>query len=135
MTNAVIVDAVRTPGGRRNGQLKDWHPVDLAAEVLKEIIKRNNLDPAMVDLRVGVADEVDTDLASGCIPTPPVPPPVPPPPPSPPLQPAPSVSRDPASSAGRKIKSPTRAADNRVSINTPKRWVGVKVLSANTAIR
>ena len=35
MHNAVIVDAVRTPLGRRNGKLKDWHPVDLAAEVLK----------------------------------------------------------------------------------------------------
>ena len=32
MTTAVIVDAVRTPLGRRNGKLKDWHPVDLAAE-------------------------------------------------------------------------------------------------------
>ena len=32
---AVIVDAVRTAGGKRNGKLKDWHPVELAAEVLK----------------------------------------------------------------------------------------------------
>ena len=32
MTNAVIVDAIRTPLGRRNGKLKEWHPVDLAAE-------------------------------------------------------------------------------------------------------
>ena len=31
MVDAVIVDAVRTPGGKRNGQLKGWHPVDLAA--------------------------------------------------------------------------------------------------------
>ena len=37
MINAVIVDAVRTPGGRRNGKLKDWHPADLAAHVLKAI--------------------------------------------------------------------------------------------------
>jgi len=28
MATAVIVDAVRTPGGRRNGKLRDWHPVD-----------------------------------------------------------------------------------------------------------
>jgi len=46
---AVIVDAVRTPGGKRNGKLKNWHPVDLAAEALKAIASRNNLDPALVD--------------------------------------------------------------------------------------
>ncbi|MEA2002122.1 MAG: thiolase family protein [Actinomycetota bacterium] len=56
MANAVIVDAVRTPGGRRGGKLKDWHPVDLAAEVLKEIVERNSLDPAMVD-----------DVIMGCV--------------------------------------------------------------------
>ncbi len=56
MTNAVIVDAVRTPGGRRNGKLKDWHPADLAAHVLKAIAERNHLDPAMVD-----------DVIMGCV--------------------------------------------------------------------
>ena len=56
MPNAVIVDAVRTPGGKRGGKLKDWHPVDLAAEVLKELVKRNNLDPAVVD-----------DVIMGCV--------------------------------------------------------------------
>ncbi len=35
MPDAVIVDAVRTPLGRRNGALKDWHPVDLAAHTLQ----------------------------------------------------------------------------------------------------
>ena len=34
MPNAVIVDAVRTPVGRRNGRLSGWHPVDLAAQPL-----------------------------------------------------------------------------------------------------
>ena len=34
MSTAVIVEAVRTPLGKRNGKLKDWHPVDLAAETL-----------------------------------------------------------------------------------------------------
>ena len=34
MNDAVIVDAVRTPLGKRNGSLKDWHPVDLAAHTL-----------------------------------------------------------------------------------------------------
>ena len=35
MPNAVIVDAIRTPLGRRNGKLKDVHPVDLSAHVLR----------------------------------------------------------------------------------------------------
>ena len=47
--SAVIVDAVRTPLGRRNGRLRDWHPVDLAAEVLRALVDRNDLDPAAVD--------------------------------------------------------------------------------------
>ena len=49
MPIAVIVDAVRTPGGKRNGKLKNWHPADLASETLKAIVERNNLDPALVD--------------------------------------------------------------------------------------
>ncbi|NBS31124.1 MAG: steroid 3-ketoacyl-CoA thiolase, partial [Actinobacteria bacterium] len=49
MTTAVIVDAIRTPLGRRNGKLKDWHPVDLAAETLKALQERNDLDPSLVD--------------------------------------------------------------------------------------
>ena len=36
MATAVIVDAVRTPLGRRNGALKDVHPVDLAAHVVRD---------------------------------------------------------------------------------------------------
>ncbi len=56
MATAVIVDAVRTPGGKRNGKLKNWHPVDLAAEALKAIAQRNNLDPALVD-----------DVIMGCV--------------------------------------------------------------------
>ena len=47
MPNAVIVDALRTPLGRRNGKLKDQHPVDLAALVLREIVERNGVDPAL----------------------------------------------------------------------------------------
>jgi len=54
--NAVIVDAVRTPMGRRNGLLKDWHPVDLSAETLVALAERNNLDPALVD-----------DVIMGCV--------------------------------------------------------------------
>ena len=56
MHNAVIVDAVRTPLGRRNGKLKDWHPVDLAAEVLKSLQSRTGIDPAIVD-----------DVVMGCV--------------------------------------------------------------------
>ena len=56
MTVAVIVDAVRTPLGRRNGALRDWHPVDLTAHVLRSLIERNGLDPALVD-----------DVIAGCV--------------------------------------------------------------------
>ncbi|GAC1412740.1 MAG: thiolase family protein [Actinomycetota bacterium] len=56
MREAVIVEAVRTPLGRRNGKLKDWHPVDLLAEVYKELIARAGIDPALVD-----------DVIAGCV--------------------------------------------------------------------
>ena len=56
MTTAVIVDAVRTPGGKRNGKLSAWHPADLSAEVLKALVARNDLDPALVD-----------DVIMGCV--------------------------------------------------------------------
>jgi len=56
MPVAVIVDAVRTPGGKRNGKLKNWHPVDLASEALRAIASRNNLDPSLVD-----------DVIMGCV--------------------------------------------------------------------
>ena len=56
MTTAVIVDAVRTPGGKRNGKLRNWHAVDLASESLKALQARNNLDPALID-----------DLIMGCV--------------------------------------------------------------------
>ena len=49
MRSAVIVDAVRTPIGKRNGFLKDWHPVDLSSLVLEALVVRNNLDPSLVD--------------------------------------------------------------------------------------
>ncbi len=56
MTTAVIVDAIRTPLGRRNGKLKDWHPVDLAAQTLAALQQRNSLDPGLVD-----------DVVFGCV--------------------------------------------------------------------
>ncbi|HVR32838.1 MAG TPA: thiolase family protein [Acidimicrobiia bacterium] len=49
MRSAVIVDAVRTPVGRRNGSLKDIHPVDLAAIPLRALSERNDLDPGLVE--------------------------------------------------------------------------------------
>src|SRR3977135_2556134 len=56
MPTAVIVDAVRTPLGRRNGRLKDWHPVDLAAHTLRALVDRNDLDPMLVE-----------DVIMGCV--------------------------------------------------------------------
>ena len=56
VTSAVIIDAVRTPLGKRNGQLRDWHPVDLAAETLKALVDRTGVDPATVD-----------DVVMGCV--------------------------------------------------------------------
>ena len=49
MPTAVIVDAVRTPVGRRGGKLSGWHPVDLAAQPIRLLAERNDLDPALVD--------------------------------------------------------------------------------------
>jgi len=45
----VVVDVVRTAGGKRNGVLSGWHPVDLGAHVLRALVQRNLLDPVMVD--------------------------------------------------------------------------------------
>jgi acetyl-CoA acyltransferase len=56
MPTAVIVDAVRTAGGKRNGKLSGWHPADLAAEVLGALASRNDLDPGLVD-----------DVIMGCV--------------------------------------------------------------------
>lgn len=49
MPDAVIVEAVRTPVGRRNGGLSSVHPVDLSAHVLESLAARTGLDPAQVD--------------------------------------------------------------------------------------
>jgi len=53
---AVIVDAIRTPIGRRNGRLKDWHPVDLMAQVLSFLVERNALKAELID-----------DVIIGCV--------------------------------------------------------------------
>ncbi|HKX70295.1 MAG TPA: steroid 3-ketoacyl-CoA thiolase [Acidimicrobiales bacterium] len=49
MTEVVIVDAVRTPVGRRNGGLSTVHPADLLATVLPEVVGRSGIDPKEVD--------------------------------------------------------------------------------------
>jgi acetyl-CoA C-acetyltransferase len=49
MVDAYIVEAVRTAGGRRGGQLADWHPVDLAGEVLSAVVDRSGMDPNAID--------------------------------------------------------------------------------------
>ncbi len=49
MRDAVIVEAVRTPVGKRNGGLSGIHPVDLSAHVLDALVDRSGLDPALVD--------------------------------------------------------------------------------------
>ena len=56
MQRAVVVDAVRTPTGKRNGKLEGYHPVDLAAITLRALVERNDLDAGLVD-----------DVIMGCV--------------------------------------------------------------------
>ena len=56
MAQAYIVDAVRTAGGKRNGKLAGWHPVDMAAATLDAIVARTGIDGAAVE-----------DVIMGCV--------------------------------------------------------------------
>ena len=56
MPEAYIVDAVRTAGGRKGGALKDWHPADMAAQVLDALVERTGIDPAAIE-----------DVIMGCV--------------------------------------------------------------------
>jgi acetyl-CoA acyltransferase len=56
MREAVIVEAVRTPMGRRNGKLKEFHPVVLGSMVLKELVSRARIEPKLVE-----------DVVFGCV--------------------------------------------------------------------
>ena len=56
MRDAVIVEAVRTPVGKRNGGLSGVHPVELSAHILKSLAQRSGIDPAAVD-----------DVVWGCV--------------------------------------------------------------------
>jgi acetyl-CoA acyltransferase len=49
MRDAVIVEAVRTPTGKRNGGLSGVHPAELSAHVLRALAERSGVDPALVD--------------------------------------------------------------------------------------
>jgi acetyl-CoA acetyltransferase family protein len=56
MREAVIVEALRTPIGRRGGNLGAWHPVDLLGFLLRQLVYRVHLDPARID-----------DVIAGCV--------------------------------------------------------------------
>src|SRR2546423_2016207 len=49
MPEAVIVEAVRSPIGKRNGSLAGTHPVDLLATVLQSLVERSGVDPALIE--------------------------------------------------------------------------------------
>lgn len=56
MSEAYIVAAARTAGGRKGGRLAGWHPADLAAQVLDALVQRTGADPAMIE-----------DVIMGCV--------------------------------------------------------------------
>lgn len=59
MSEAFIVAATRTAGGRRGGRLSGWHPVDLAAQVLNDLVDRTGADPALIeDVFMGCVSQV-----------------------------------------------------------------------------
>ncbi|MGH2578178.1 MAG: acetyl-CoA C-acetyltransferase, partial [Actinomycetota bacterium] len=49
MREAVIVEAIRTPMGKRGGAYADVHPVDLLSVVLRDLVDRTGLDAGLVD--------------------------------------------------------------------------------------
>jgi len=62
MPDAIIIQAVRTPIGRHGGILKDVRPDDLAALVVKEVLNRANVDPALVEeVYLGCANQAGED--------------------------------------------------------------------------
>ena len=59
MSEAYIVQAIRTAGGRRNGKLAGWHPADMAGEVLNALVDRSGIDPnAIEDVILGCVSQV-----------------------------------------------------------------------------
>src|SRR3954468_23617297 len=71
MRDAVIVEAVRTPTGKRNGGLSGVHPADLSAHVLNALVERAGVDPVLVDDViwgcVGQVGEQTFDLARNAV--------------------------------------------------------------------
>ena len=66
MTTAYIVEAIRTPVGKRGGGLAAIHPADLAAHVLSALVERSGIDPGLVeDVILGSIDNVGPQ--AGCI--------------------------------------------------------------------
>jgi 3-oxoadipyl-CoA thiolase len=62
MRTPVIIDAVRTPIGRYNGILRDVRPDDLAAHVIRELVRRTGLDPNLIeDVILGAANQAGED--------------------------------------------------------------------------
>ena len=70
MPEAYIVDALRTPTGRKKGSLSTVHPADLGAHALKALMDRNEIDPAAVeDVVFGCVDTIGPqagDIARTC---------------------------------------------------------------------
>jgi acetyl-CoA C-acetyltransferase len=56
MAEAYLVAAARTAGGKRGGALRDWHPADMAAEVLDSLVERSGIDPGAIE-----------DVIMGCV--------------------------------------------------------------------
>ena len=71
MTQAYIVAAVRTAGGKKGGRMSGWHPADLAAQVLDELVTRTGADPALIeDVIMGCVGQVGeqaTNIARGAV--------------------------------------------------------------------
>lgn len=71
MREALIIDAVRTPRGRRKGSLAEVHPIDLLGVPLRALVERNQLDPAHIeDVVIGCVTETGeqgTNIARGAV--------------------------------------------------------------------
>jgi len=71
MSDAFIVTALRTAGGKRRGRLSGWHPVDLSAAVIDALVARSGVDPAAIDDViwgcVGQAGEQSSNVARNAV--------------------------------------------------------------------
>jgi acetyl-CoA C-acetyltransferase len=71
MSEAYIVAAKRTAGGRRGGLLRDWHPADLAGKVLDSLVEETGVDPALIEDVimgcVGQAGQQSTNVARNAV--------------------------------------------------------------------